>query len=622
MMLAVGLMIAAIFNLALTLLAFRWLLKPALTLLILAAAGTTYFMTQYGVLMDVGMLRNVMQTNPAEVADLLSPKLAVYLALLGALPVWLLWRTPVRYRPWPREPLSKLLVALACLALLAGVALTNYQGLSSLFRNNKELRLQVTPSNLVGAAIGYAKGQAQAASQPLRPIAVDARRADLWQGHARKSLTVLVVGESARAQNFGLNGYARETNPRLKAEEGLINFSNVHSCGTETAVSVPCMFSNLGRADYSDARARTQEGLLDVLQRAGLRVLWRDNQSGCKGTCDRVAFQDLSESKDPALCAGGECHDEILLRDLQAFIDGLQQDTVLVLHQMGSHGPAYFKRYPREYEKFTPVCASNDFSACSRDSIINGYDNTLLYTDHVLASLIDLLRKNEERIDTGMLYLSDHGESLGEYNLYLHGTPYLLAPDQQKHVGMLAWFSPGYQSAFGLDSGCLRQRSDEAVPGQPVPLDARPAGSAHRRLRSRPRPVRPVPCAGGPAGAQGRRRTGAVLRGSVWPGAAGFLIRLGERTISFASRKGKVQPRNPRGRPWIATPNTTPGAAPACCPTACACTWRMIRRHRAPLPGCGWRRAATTSRARIPAWPTSSSTCRFSVARRFPATSA
>lgn len=256
MMLAVGLMIAAIFNLALTLLAFRWLLKPALTLLILAAAGTTYFMTQYGVLMDVGMLRNVMQTNPAEVADLLSPKLAVYLALLGALPVWLLWRTPVRYRPWPRELLSKLLVALACLALLAGVALANYQGLSSLFRNNKELRLQVTPSNLVGAAIGYAKGQAQAASQPLRPIAVDARRADLWQGHARKSLTVLVVGESARAQNFGLNGYARETNPRLKAEEGLINFSNVHSCGTETAVSVPaCSPTWAARTTATLARA-------------------------------------------------------------------------------------------------------------------------------------------------------------------------------------------------------------------------------------------------------------------------------------------------------------------------------------------------------------------------------
>ena len=461
MMLAVGLMIAAIFNLALTLLAFRWLLKPALTLLILAAAGTTYFMTQYGVLMDVGMLRNVMQTNPAEVADLLSPKLAVYLALLGALPVWLLWRTPVRYRPWPRELLSKLLVALACLALLAGVALANYQGLSSLFRNNKELRLQVTPSNLVGAAIGYAKGQAQAASQPLRPIAVDARRAALWQGHARKSLTVLVVGESARAQNFGLNGYARETNPRLKAEEGLINFSNVHSCGTETAVSVPCMFSNLGRADYSDARARTQEGLLDVLQRAGLRVLWRDNQSGCKGTCDRVAFQDLSESKDPALCAGGECHDEILLRDLQAFIDGLQQDTVLVLHQMGSHGPAYYRRSTPEFQTFSPTCNSNQIQDCSHEQLVNTYDNSILYTDAMLDATIKLLQQYDDRFNTALVYLSDHGESLGENGMYLHGTPYVFAPSQQTHVPFLMWMSADYQRNFGVDRQCLNALAEK-----------------------------------------------------------------------------------------------------------------------------------------------------------------
>ena len=307
---------------------------------------------------------------------------------------------------------------------------------------------------------------------------------------------------------------------------------------------------------------------------------------------------------------------------MQAFIDGLQQDTVLVLHQMGSHGPAYFKRYPREYEKFTPVCASNDFSACSRDSIINGYDNTLLYTDHVLASLIDLLRKNEERIDTGMLYLSDHGESLGEYNLYLHGTPYLLAPDQQKHVGMLAWFSPGYQSAFGLDSGCLRQRSDEELSQDNLfhsmlgLLEVR-TGAYDPGLDLFARAVRPRSCRRSRPTADGRctprKRLARSRRLPDTTRRKDYFLRLAE---------GKVQPRNPRGRPWIATPNTTPGAAPACCPTACACTWRMIRRHRAPLPGCGWRRAATTSRARIPAWPTSSSTCRFSVARRFPATSA
>ncbi|WP_163014458.1 sulfatase-like hydrolase/transferase, partial [Pseudomonas viridiflava] len=101
---------------------------------------------------------------------------------------------------------------------------------------------------------------------------------------------------------------------------------------------------------------------------------------GCKGTCDRVQFQDVSNMKDPALCADNECRDEILLRDVQVDIDHLQRDTVLVLHQMGSHGPEYYKRYPKAFEKFTPVCESNALSDCSRESIVSAYDNTLLYT--------------------------------------------------------------------------------------------------------------------------------------------------------------------------------------------------------------------------------------------------
>ncbi|HXR01722.1 MAG TPA: sulfatase-like hydrolase/transferase, partial [Pseudomonas sp.] len=168
-------------------------------------------------------------------------------------------------------------------------------------------------------------------------------------------------------------------------------------------------------------------------------------------------LQDVSNLKDPVLCASDECRDEILLQGLQGFIDNLDKDTVLVLHQMGSHGPEYFKRYPKEFEKFTPVCESNALNNCSRESIINGYDNTLLYTDHVLASLIDILRDNQNKVDTAMLYLSDHGESLGEYNLFLHGTPYMLAPDQQKHVPMIAWFSDNYQQAFAVDTHCLQK---------------------------------------------------------------------------------------------------------------------------------------------------------------------
>jgi lipid A ethanolaminephosphotransferase len=453
---AFGLIILAAFNLVLTLLAFRGVMKPLLTLIFMVSAGVAYFMSQYGVMIDIGMLRNFAQTNATEVRDLLSIKLLVYILLLGILPSWLLWKTPISYRRWHRELLSKVLVCVASVAVLGGVALINYQGLSSLFRNHHELRLMVVPSNYIGASASYLREQVVSAQQPFVKVGEDAERTPAWQTHARKSLTVLVVGESARAENFGILGYDRDTTPKLDKEAGLIAFTDVHSCGTETAVSVPCMFSNMGRKDYNASQAKNEESLLDVLKRAGLDVIWRDNQSGCKGTCDRVTLQDVSNLKDPVLCANSECRDEILLQGLQHFIDTLDKDTVLVLHQMGSHGPEYFKRYPKEYERFTPVCDSNALNNCSRESIVNGYDNTLVYTDHVLSTLIDLLRSNQDKVDTAMLYLSDHGESLGEYNLFLHGTPYLLAPEQQKHVAMLAWFSDTYQKSFSVDTHCLQ----------------------------------------------------------------------------------------------------------------------------------------------------------------------
>ncbi|MCL9799182.1 phosphoethanolamine--lipid A transferase [Pseudomonas sp. AKS31] len=463
MRVAFGVMILAAFNFVLTLLAFRPLLKPLLTLIFLISAGVAYFMSQYGVMIDAGMFRNFAETNATEVRDLLSLKLVAYILLLGVLPSWLLWKVPVNYRRWHRELFSKVIVSVASAAVIGGVALANYQGLSSLFRNHHEIRLMLVPSNYIGASAGYLREQVVSARQPFIKIGEDAERNPDFKFQPRKSLTVLVVGESARAENFGILGYHRDTTPTLDKEAGLIAFTDVHSCGTETAVSVPCMFSNMGRKDYDASKAKNEEGLLDVLKRAGIDVIWRDNQSGCKGTCDRVTLQDVSNLKDPALCANSECRDEILLQGLQSFIDHLDKDTVLVLHQMGSHGPEYFKRYPKEYEHFTPVCESNALNNCSRESIVNGYDNTLVYTDHVLSSLIDLLRSNQDKVDTAMLYLSDHGESLGEYNLFLHGTPYMLAPEQQKHVAMLAWFSDNYQKAYSVDTHCLQMSRDKPL---------------------------------------------------------------------------------------------------------------------------------------------------------------
>lgn len=463
MRVAFGVMIFAAFNIVLTFLAFRPLLKPVLTLMFLISAGVAYFMSQYGVMIDPGMLRNFAETNATEVRDLLSLKLFVYIFFLGVLPSLLLWKLPINYRRWHRELFSKVIVSVASAAVIGGVALANYQGLSSLFRNHHEIRLMLVPSNYIGATAGYLREQVASAEQPFVKIGEDAERNPDVKLEPRKSLTVLVVGESARAENFGILGYNRDTTPKLDKETGLIAFTDVHSCGTETAVSVPCMFSNMGRKNYDASKAKNEEGLLDVLKRAGIDVIWRDNQSGCKGTCDRVTVQDVSNLKDPALCANSECRDEILLQGLQSFIDHLDKDTVLVLHQMGSHGPEYFKRYPKEYEHFTPVCESNALNNCSRESIVNGYDNTLVYTDHVLSSLIDVLRNNQDKVDTAMLYLSDHGESLGEYNLFLHGTPYMLAPEQQKHVAMLAWFSDNYQKSYSVDTHCLQMSRDKPL---------------------------------------------------------------------------------------------------------------------------------------------------------------
>ncbi|MBO0366169.1 phosphoethanolamine--lipid A transferase [Pseudomonas putida] len=461
LMLAFALLMLFAFNLVLTLIAFKYVFKPILMVLFVSGAAVAYFMNQYGVLIDAGMFRNVAETNISEVRDLLSLKFIGYIVLLGLLPAALVWKAPIAYRPWHREVFGKLLVGGACAVALGAVALANYQGLSSLFRNHHEIRLMLTPSNIVGASFGYASERLGSAAAPFQRYGEDARRdAAAWQQHKRKSLTVLVVGESARAENFGVLGYGRDTTPRLSKEDGLLGFTDVHSCGTETAVSVPCMFSGMPRKNYDASVARNREGLLDMLQRAGLAVQWRDNQSGCKGTCDRVQFVDVSNLKDPALCAGGECHDEILLQGLAELLDSLDQDTVLVLHQMGSHGPDYYKRYPQAFERFTPVCHSNALNQCDQQAIINSYDNTLGYTDHVLASLIDLLRSRQDKVDTAMLYLSDHGESLGEYNLYLHGTPYMLAPEQQRHVPMLAWFSDSYRQDFGLDNDCLARLRD------------------------------------------------------------------------------------------------------------------------------------------------------------------
>ena len=441
----------------------RWI-KPVGLLMLVTASASSYFMVTYGVVIDPSMVANIAGTDAREVRDLLSPSMALVLLLGVVLPGAWLWRQPVRAQPLrallPRQ------AAAALLGLLVAVVVLwlTFQDLASLMRNHKSLRYMINPYNTVYALGRHSVGEARRAQQPLQAVGTDARLTLPAGTSSQPPLIVLVVGETARAANFGLGGYARDTTPRLKAlqQQGhLAYFSQVQSCGTNTETSVPCMFSHLGRSAFTGTNARF-EGLLDVLQHAGLGVLWLDNQSGCKGACDRVPHLEVSTLNMPDLCDAGECQDAALLRALPAqlaaqTVPANARGTVVVLHQMGSHGPAYYKRSPAKLKAFLPECASNTLQDCPQQAILNAYDNSLRATDALLADTIAWLQTQNR--PSMLLYVSDHGESLGEKGLYLHGMPYSFAPSEQTHVPMLTWMSPAFANNLKLDTACLQQQT-------------------------------------------------------------------------------------------------------------------------------------------------------------------
>ena len=463
-----GVMIAAAHVALLSLLAWRWTLKPVLALFLLAAAGGAYFMLSYGVVIDRTMMVNVLLTDTREARELLSWRLLGALLLLGVLPLALLWRTPLRWATPLRQAGHNAILLVAACALLAGAGGLFFQDLSATMRNHTQLRYLINPLNSFYAIAIMGRKPIQRSGVAVAPLGEDAHLPALAAG-ARPPLVIMVLGETARADHLGLNGYARDTTPRL-AQENVVSLRNVWSCGTNTAASVPCMFSNLGREAFENRQTNT-EGLVDVLQRAGLAVLWLDNQAGgCKGVCDRVPKVDYRQlqATAPELCADDECFDEIMLRGLHERIAQLPAErrargVVVFMHQMGSHGPAYYKRTPAGFKKFMPECTTNALQQCPREQVVKAFDNTILYTDHFLASAIDWLKQRDNQWAPAMVYLSDHGESLGENNLYLHGLPYRFAPDVQKHVPWIFWLSPTFEQQSGVKLDFLARQQGEKL---------------------------------------------------------------------------------------------------------------------------------------------------------------
>lgn len=443
--------------------ATRWTTRPLLTVLTIASAAAAYYMRTYAVMMDPTMIQNILNTDVHEARELLSWSMLAWVLLMSAPPVAFIWWVRLERRPWLRTVALRAASVVGALVIAVLAVLPVNRDLTSMMRNHRELRYLVTPGNFIYGLATNSVRDVRDANLVREPVGTDARLMHVALAGKRR-VFVLVVGETARAANFSLMGYARNTTPEL-ARLNVTAFRHVTSCGTSTEISVPCLFSQWGRADYDERRIRNAEGLLDVLARAGYAVKWLDNQSGCKGVCRGagVSYEKLDAKLAPDLCQGDECYDGILVRRLQAELADVRQDSVFVLHMMGNHGPAYFRRYPPEFRRFTPDCATAELRDCTRDQVVNAYDNAILYTDHVLAGVVNTLAQKAAAVDSAMLYVSDHGESLGESGLYLHGLPYAIAPDTQTHVPMISWISPGFARAELVDDHCLRGRASEQL---------------------------------------------------------------------------------------------------------------------------------------------------------------
>jgi lipid A ethanolaminephosphotransferase len=465
-----------IFGLFLT----KKIIKPVLGFLSVGTAFAVHFVDRYGVYLNADMLRNTFHTDVAEAKELISFALWSDVVFYAAIPIFILW--------WCRLSLSsgavladgkrgfifwlkrfwlsfrrRLFFLLGCFLVLCVSLALIFQPFASLMRQHSALRHQILPAAYLWA-IGQV-GVGKSLEKPKEPIGLDAK----WQDTSFKTNTkplviFLVVGETARAMNWGLNGYERNTTPLLAKQSSVINFTQVSSCGTDTETSVPCMFSPWGRHQYDRSLIRGSESLLHILNRVGIPVVWRDNQSGCKGVCDGLTFEKVNPSDLPAtICQQDRCFDEGLLFGLDQRLKNAKGVQVVVFHQLGNHGPSYFRRYPPAFAQFKPVCEKDDLGQCDRQAIVNAYDNAILYTDFVLNQLISTLKQHQKEVDTLVWYVSDHGESLGENGLFLHGVPFSIAPKEQTRVPMIMWASDKTYQRLGVQESCLQSKKDEVL---------------------------------------------------------------------------------------------------------------------------------------------------------------
>ncbi|GJL83365.1 MAG: phosphoethanolamine transferase [marine bacterium B5-7] len=456
-------MIAAFFLILLPI-TQRYLFKSIVIILFFIVALVSWFMNEYGTIINRDIIQSALETDSLEARELLTTGFFLHLAMYWLLPsILILWSQPKYSRGLSFITRTSLMMVLTASVAVLTIWI-GYKDISVLGRNHSELKMFINPTYPIYATWEVIIDNAEAAPGKLIAIDKDAHseRPVLLAANHKPRIVVLVLGETARADHFQRNGYDRPTTP-LMTQARVLNYTNVSSCGTATSVSVPCIFSHLGRESFNSSDASRYENLLHLLRETGTEILWRENNTGCKGVCDDFETDNFRFANDKRFCDGEGCFDEILLDDLRSRLSSQTKDLFIVLHQAGSHGPAYYRRYPKSMEFFSPVCASESPQDCSQDQLINAYDNTIRYTDYFLSKLIGILDEVSDTKQTAMIYVSDHGESLGENGIYLHGLPYTFAPEAQTHVPMLVWLSKSFIEAERIDYSCMASGENQPL---------------------------------------------------------------------------------------------------------------------------------------------------------------
>tara|TARA_B100000780_G_scaffold175644_1_gene123018 strand:+ start:3719 stop:5242 length:1524 start_codon:yes stop_codon:yes gene_type:complete len=398
----------------------RFISKLLMVLFANLNAIAIYFINTYNVIIDKSMIGNILNTNIDESTSFFSFNLVLYIFFLGIIPSFLIVKSKIIKVEFKKLLKHVVLIIIFIISLIY-VNSSNWLWID---KNSKSLGGLVMPwSYVVNTYRFYYHKSQQNKEQILLPNATVTNE--------KKSIVVLVIGESARRKNFSLYGYDKETNPLLAQTENLYSFK-ANSCATYTTGGVKCILEHKNSSQL-------YEILPNYLFRNKIEVFWRTTNWG-EPTVNIKNFENREDLKK--ICQGEECnYDEILLMGLKEKILGSKKNKILlILHTSTSHGPTYYKKYPSRFNKFLPVCKTVELAKCTQEELINAYNNTIFYTDYILSTLIESLKQLNE-YNSSMFYVSDHGESLGEKNLYMHGIPSSIAPKEQLEIPFIVWLS-------------------------------------------------------------------------------------------------------------------------------------------------------------------------------------